>query len=107
MKVWTGYGTEHSSNLVIIGNFKTVEDAKEATSMIHELTEIVQADCTDGLIDVERPYSRYSERLMDFTKKTNFSCDRIGPMGLLYEYPDSVNFFAESCLIVFDGRNAV
>ena len=21
--------------------------------------------------------------------------------------PDSVNFFAESCLIVFDGRNAV
>ena len=29
MKLWYGYGSEHSNNLVMIGQFKSVEDAEE------------------------------------------------------------------------------
>jgi hypothetical protein len=39
MKVWRGYGSEHSMNLVMIGQFKSTEDAEKAKKMIDRLTE--------------------------------------------------------------------
>jgi hypothetical protein len=37
MKIWHCYGSEHSMNLVMIGSFKQVVDAKEAKTLIDEL----------------------------------------------------------------------
>ena len=39
MKYWKGYGSEHSSNLVIIGDFKTFEDKEKARIQINEIQE--------------------------------------------------------------------
>jgi len=39
MKIWRGYGSEHSSNLVMIGRFKTVGDAEAAKRIIDRLAE--------------------------------------------------------------------
>lgn len=37
MKIWHGHGTEHSANLVMIGHFQQVADAKKAESAIEEI----------------------------------------------------------------------
>ena len=44
MKVWNGYGSEHSMNLVIVGHFKEVRDAEKAKELIDLLTEQVNAE---------------------------------------------------------------
>lgn len=39
MKIWHGYGSEHSMNLVMIGHFKSTEDSKKTYRLIEQLTE--------------------------------------------------------------------
>ncbi len=41
MKIWTSYGSEHSMNLVMIGTFKTVEDATQVKELADRLTELL------------------------------------------------------------------
>jgi hypothetical protein len=41
MKIWKGYGSEHSMNLVMIGHFKEACDAREAKRLIDQLIERV------------------------------------------------------------------
>lgn len=74
MKVWYGYGTEHSMNLVMIGHFKEAEDAANAKKIIELLTEQVNADVdakqlkigerteliTDGMVKLLRRLELYS-----------------------------------------------
>ncbi|MEU9397969.1 DUF6375 family protein, partial [Streptomyces sp. NPDC048324] len=40
MKVWYGYGTEHSMNLVMIGRFKDATAADRAHTVIKEFTKV-------------------------------------------------------------------
>ena len=44
MKIWTSFGSEHSSNIVMIGRFRTVEQAREAKRIIDELSDLVVSD---------------------------------------------------------------
>ncbi|WP_026911927.1 DUF6375 family protein [Patulibacter minatonensis] len=44
MKVWIGYGSEHSSNLKLIGRFQTEEAAKAAEQLFERLRDRVYAD---------------------------------------------------------------
>ena len=60
MKIWKGYGTEHSANLVIIGTFKDVKNATEAKNIIEELTKIVRDDETMDYNDPEALLYDYS-----------------------------------------------
>lgn len=39
MKIWQGYGSEHSMNLVMIGQFKNTTDANDTKQLIDRLTE--------------------------------------------------------------------
>ena len=39
MKIWHGYGSEHSMNLVMIGHFKSSEDAEKTQKLIDQLSE--------------------------------------------------------------------
>lgn len=39
MKFWNSYGSEHSANLVMIGQFKTKVDAQEALEAIDKIRE--------------------------------------------------------------------
>ena len=44
MKIWNGYASEHSSNLVMIGRFTGVRDAAEAKVMLDKLKDTVRRD---------------------------------------------------------------
>lgn len=41
MKFWNSYGSEHSANLVMIGQFKSVTDAKEAKEAIDKIKDFL------------------------------------------------------------------
>ncbi len=49
MKIWRGYASEHSMNLVMIGRFKSVSDAEAAVELLERLTEAVRKE------DEQRP----------------------------------------------------
>jgi hypothetical protein len=66
MKIWYGYGSEHSTNLVMIGKFKHTDDAKKAKAMIDQLTE----NLTDK-IEVGRPQNRFEDDVIDILKKVD------------------------------------
>jgi hypothetical protein len=81
MKIWFGYGTEHSANLVIVGHFKKVEDAKEAESLINEWTELAR--------EHEPPHneSSFGKEFLDFFMRRNFSWAAHGDShALMYEF---------------------
>ena len=44
MKVWIGYGSEHSANLVIIGKFASGKKANAALALLNEATRIARED---------------------------------------------------------------
>jgi hypothetical protein len=48
MKIWNGYGSEHSMKLVLIGRFKEERDAERAQSCIEQLkTQAMKEDNYD------------------------------------------------------------
>ena len=49
MKIWEGFGSEHSANLVMIGRFATAEDALLAAKELEALTELIE-----GAFDYDR-----------------------------------------------------
>lgn len=51
MKVWSGFGSEHSANLVLIGSFQTPEKAQLAIQQLEKLCACVQEE-----FDYERFY---------------------------------------------------
>lgn len=66
MKVWRGYGSEHSMNLVLIGKFKDVDDAKKTKKIIDQLTEKL----TDK-IEVGSTRDRYSDDTLSLLKEVD------------------------------------
>lgn len=66
MKVWNCYGSEHSMNLVMIGQFENIEEADKAKKFIEDVTEQIydKVDCgTDN-----RP-KRFSDEVMEILRK--------------------------------------
>ena len=67
MKIWNGYGSEHSANLVMIGRFRDVASAKHAKAMIDEITTFMM----DSEDDHEGAES-YSDAALDLLRKMKF-----------------------------------
>ena len=44
MKMWRGFGSEHSANLMMIGRFTSADDAEVALKEFERITEIVQSE---------------------------------------------------------------
>lgn len=70
MKIWKGYGSEHSMNLVMIGHFKEVRDAKEAKKLLDQLTNQVRQDTNGGEID-RLSQDRFTDTMLEFLMKVN------------------------------------
>jgi len=69
MKVWNGYWSEHSMNLVMVGQFKSIESAEKAKELIDNLK--------DGLydkidVDVENRLTRFPDEVMELLRGLNF-----------------------------------
>lgn len=60
MKVWYGFGTEHSMKLVMIGNFKSEQDAIKTESLINELSEKLLDKLEPGIIE-----NRYTDEIRE------------------------------------------
>ena len=75
MKIWHGYGSEHSMNLVMIGHFKSTEDSKKTYRLIEQLTERLI-----DKIDVGSQRQRFDEGVMDLLKETK--CFNLSPFEL-------------------------
>ena len=78
MKFWTGYGSEHSANLVMLGKFKTAEDATVFLAELEKLERLIQED--DGGDDVYREFPR---KILDemFSGRIRF-CNDFAPKDL-------------------------
>jgi len=76
MKIWNGYGSEHSMNLVMIGQFKKEEDAAKTKEIIERLTEQVRADEKAGRLKLGGT-DRFTEEMLDLLGK--LEAHNLGP----------------------------
>ncbi|MFC9471971.1 DUF6375 family protein [Nocardia sp. NPDC056952] len=71
MKVWNGYGTEHSMNLVMIGQFEDAKSATAAKDVIDQLTRAIEAQQSDGRLIFGDPPEEFSEDLLQLLVDLN------------------------------------
>lgn len=86
MKIWYQHGSEHSANLVMIGQFENAAEATKAKEIIDELTKQVSADQDKGALVLGSPSERYTKEMLDLLSRRNIMS--IGPRELeqfLYE----------------------
>ena len=84
MKVWYGFGSEHSARLVMVGRFQTAEDAEVALREFEELRD---------LIEREFDYARFDENPWDWYRNEPLT-ERLRESGLHYVAPDDIEHFA-------------
>ena len=75
MKIWNGYGTEHSMNLVMIGHFKNEDDAKKTQKIIEKLSAELS-----GKIDIGSNRENFGRDILDILKEAN--CYILSPSEL-------------------------
>ena len=75
MKIWQGYGSEHSMNLVMIGHFKSAEDAEMTQKLIEQLTEGLR-----DKIDIGTSRDRFGDAVLDLLRETE--CYNLSPSEL-------------------------
>ncbi len=81
MKIWNAYGSEHSMNLVMIGHFKSPEDAESTQEIIDNLSSELS-----GKIDIGANHENYTSEVLDILK--DMECYILSPGELehfLYE----------------------
>jgi Family of unknown function (DUF6375) len=86
MKAWLGFGSEHSSSIVMIGEFRTAEDAASAYELIEKLRENASSDRAAGVVDSWEKNDRYSpqtEKLLRELKLWGIAPDDIADFANL------------------------
>jgi hypothetical protein len=66
MKIWNGYGSEHSMNLVMIGHFKSEDDAKKTQEIIEKLSVELS-----GKIDIGTNRENFGSEILDILKEAD------------------------------------
>jgi len=64
MKIWTGYGSEHSMNLILIGKFKQATDAEAVADVINKLGEQASKDDAYTIAHAPPENQRFSDGMM-------------------------------------------
>ncbi|MBU0508292.1 hypothetical protein KKH27_05600 [bacterium] len=75
MKMWHGYGSEHSMNLVMIGHFKSAEDAEKTQKLIKQLSEGLR-----DKIDIGTSRDRFGNDVLELLREIN--CYNLSPSEL-------------------------
>jgi hypothetical protein len=65
MKVWSGYGSEHSQNLVMIGRFETAADAERAKMILDKLEGLVADEVEAKRLEVGKGNQRFSDKVRE------------------------------------------
>jgi hypothetical protein len=96
MKIWHGYGSEHSMNLVMIGHFMNSEDSQKTYRLIEQLTEGLR-----DKIDVGTKRDRFNDDVMNLLKDTN--CFDLSPIELeQFQYDISSRLDKDKIIITTD-----
>lgn len=69
MKIWTGYGSEHSSNLKLIGHFRTEGAAKTAEQVFERLRDRVDEDMNAETYNVDQDPPDLSDEMADLLRE--------------------------------------
>ena len=77
MKVWNGFGSEHSMNLVMIGQFQNAGDAEKVTEIFERLTKQVRVDEDAGLLQFGGKSDRFTDDMLHLLSSLNVNS--IGP----------------------------
>ena len=93
MKVWYGFGSEHSANLMMIGTFKTSEDAKEATLVLERLSDVVESNFDHDRFDAN-PMSAFDN---DDVR------DALSNLKIYGLAPEDIENFARGHIVDRDG----
>ncbi|MHB9144880.1 MAG: DUF6375 family protein [Symbiobacteriia bacterium] len=80
MKIWCGYGSEHSMNLVMIGQFREERDAAAAKSILDRLSEQVNADVESHQMQIGKASDRFTDGMLDLLRDLNVNL--LGPAEL-------------------------
>ncbi len=80
MKIWTGFGSEHSANLVMIGRFKEASQAEQVKEIIDRLTEQAMDEDEMPGFDAAFRNQRYSKPMLDLLMELRVNT--VGPTEL-------------------------
>lgn len=64
MKVWFGYGSEHSMNLKLIGHFADAKEARAAQDAIAILTAAAETESSSGRLAYGEPPDLFSDEVL-------------------------------------------
>ncbi|WP_125778403.1 DUF6375 family protein [Antribacter gilvus] len=70
MKIWHGYGTEHSMNLKMIGHFADAGEAHAAKEAITTLTSAAEAEQVAGRLEYGELPRLFSDELLVVLRET-------------------------------------
>lgn len=80
MKIWNGYGSEHSMNLVLIGRFKRAQDAEKIEKDIDRLSAQALKDDSHSIAFAEPEDQRFSDEMLLLLNTLNINT--LGPTEL-------------------------
>lgn len=80
MKIWSGYGSEHSMNLVLIGRFKRVQDAEKVEKVINKLSAQASKDESHSISFDAPEEQRFSKDMLSLLGSLNLNI--LGPADL-------------------------
>lgn len=80
MKIWNGYGSEHSMNLVLIGRFKRAQDAEKVEKDIDSLSAQASKDDSHSITFGEPEDQRFSDDMLSLLRSLNLNT--LGPADL-------------------------
>ena len=80
MKIWNGYGSEHSMNLVLIGKFKRAQDAEKVERDIGKLSAQASKDDSHTISFGEPEDQRFSDDMLSLLLSLNLNT--LGPADL-------------------------
>lgn len=92
MKIWSGFGSEHSMNLVMIGRFKNAQNALETKDILEQLMDQVRNDEKSGLTAVGEDPDQYTDGVLELLQKVRVH--HVGPAEMLqfaFEFSLSLN----------------
>ncbi|MCF5758741.1 hypothetical protein K3H45_02335 [Aeromonas veronii] len=80
MKIWNGYGSEHSMNLVLIGRFKRAQDAEKVEKDIEKLSVQASKDDCDAISFAKPEDQKFSDDMLSLLRTLNLNT--LGPADL-------------------------
>jgi hypothetical protein len=104
VKIWTGYGSEHSSNLKMIGHFRDEEAAKAAELLFERLRDRVYQDMRDETYDPGEDLPDLSDEMGQVLRELNLYS--VGPADIEnFAYDHSVSRQGLDLVLTTDEDN--